>query len=169
MLDFVSNPRRGRKSQGVTRPTRYKSPLLQVWPASPLWQGPLLQALVSCPKSYSSGGLPSTRSAVLGHRKNRDKKMNHRQGRRRQRGLIMVVALLGGIGLALTAIWCMLMRPWAARQAPEPEGLVQLDTLGYRAQAGAGLARHVRDPPDARGGQDRVIQPLVVPATNTMR
>lgn len=57
--------------------------------------------------------------------------MNLRQGRRRQRGLIMVVALLGGIGLALTSVWCMLnvidsdLRPWAAKQVPEPEGLVQ--------------------------------------------
>ena len=57
--------------------------------------------------------------------------MNHRQGRHRQRGLIMVVVLLGSMGLALTAIWCMLnvidsdLRPRAAKQVPEPEGLVQ--------------------------------------------
>jgi hypothetical protein len=43
----------------------------------------------------------------------------------------MVVVLLGSMGLALTAIWCMLnvidsdLRPWAAKQVPEPEGLVQ--------------------------------------------
>lgn len=57
--------------------------------------------------------------------------MNHRQGRRRQRGLIMGVMLLGSIGFVFASAWYLLnvidsdLRPWTAKQAPEPEGLAQ--------------------------------------------